>query len=290
MIVTTRKLYEQARAGGYAIGAFNVSTLEAIKGVLDAAIELKSPVIIETSEKEMKYMGAELVVSVLHDLAGDLEIPVAIHLDHGQGLESVKEAIGAGYTSVHIDASALTYDQNLILTRNVAEYAHDKNITVEGELGHIGGASEVHEKNAKIEKSTYTDPDKAAVFVKKTGIDILASSIGNIHGIYKNEPSLDFDRLEKIGLIGIPLSLHGGSGIPERQIKHAISLGVTKVNVNTELRQAYTETLRRELDDHPEEIVPYKYLPEEIEAIKNVVIGKIKMFGSAGKAQGGINE
>lgn len=284
MIVKTKELYERAKAGGYAVGAFNVSTIEAIKGILDAARELGAPVVIETSEKEMKYMGARLVADVVRDLAESLDIPVGIHLDHGQSLESVQEAIDAGYTSVHIDASALAYDENLELSKKVVQYAHERGITVEGELGHVGGASEVHDESARMEKSTYTDPERAARYVKETGVDILASSIGNIHGIYENEPELDFERLAKIGEIGVPLSLHGGSGIPEKQIKKAISLGVAKVNVNTELRMAYTNTLHAELDEHPDEIVPYKYLPEEIEAVKNVVLDKIKMFGSAGKA------
>jgi len=284
MIVTTKNLFEKAKAGGYAIGAFNVSTLEAIKGILDAAVELNSPVIIETSEKEMNYMGPELVADVVRDLATDLAIPVAIHLDHGQGMEGARAAIAAGYTSIHIDASALDYDENLKLTAEVTKFAHEHELTVEGELGHVGGASEVHDETAKMEQSTYTDPAQAAIFVRETGIDVLASSIGNIHGIYENEPALDFERLQKIGEIGIPLSLHGGSGIPEAQIKKAISLGITKINVNTELRQAYTDTLHKALDAHPEEIVPYKYLPAEIEAVKQVVMKKIKMFGSAGKA------
>jgi fructose-bisphosphate aldolase class II len=284
MIVTTKELYEKAKIGGYAVGAFNISTIEAIKGVLDAAKELNAPVVIETSEGEMNYMGAKLIADIVRDLATDLAIPAGIHLDHGQSLASVQEAIEAGYTSVHIDASALPYEENLKLTKKVCEYAHERGITVEGELGHVGGASEVHNETAKMEKKTYTDPIKAAEFVKKTGIDILASSIGNIHGIYENEPELDFERLAKIGEIGIPLSLHGGSGIPEKQIKRAISLGITKVNVNTELRMAYTNTLHSELDANPNEIVPYKYLPEEIEAVRNIVIEKIKMFGSEGKA------
>lgn len=284
MIVTTKELFDKARKGGYAIGAFNVSTLEAIKGILDAATELHSPVIIETSEKEMNYMGPEIVADVVRDLATELPIPVAIHLDHGQGMDSARVAIAAGYTSIHIDASALGYDENLKLTTEVTAFAHDHGMTVEGELGHVGGASEVHDESAKMEKSTYTDPDQAAVFVRETGIDVLASSIGNIHGIYENEPTLDFERLAKIGEIGTPLSLHGGSGIPEAQIKKAISLGITKINVNTELRQAYTDTLHKGLDSHPDEIVPYKYLPEEIEAVKQVVMSKIKMFGSTGKA------
>lgn len=284
MIVSTKKLYEKAKAGGYAVGAFNVSTLEAIKGILDAATLLNAPVIIETSEKEMRYVDAEVVAETVRALAEDLPIPVAIHLDHGQNLESVKEAITAGYTSVHIDASALSYEENLKVTSEVVDYAHKRDITVEGELGHVGGSSEIHDKKSNMDKSTYTDPEQAANFVHDTGIDVLASSIGNIHGVYENEPQLDFEILTKIGQIGVPLALHGGSGIPEDQIKKAISLGVTKVNVNTELRQAYTESLREELAENPSEIVPYKYLPEEIEAVKKVVMEKIKMFGSIGKA------
>jgi fructose-bisphosphate aldolase class II len=284
VIVTTKKLYEKAKAGGYAIGAFNVSTLEAIKGILDAAAMLNSPVVIETSEKEMKFLDSSLVADVVRSLATDLSIPVGIHLDHGQSLESVKEAIDAGYTSVHIDASALSYEANLKITKEVVEYAHKQGITVEGELGHVGGASEIHTEKSKMEKSTYTDPIQAEEYVRETGVDVLASSIGNIHGVYANEPQLDFDILTKLGEIGVPLSLHGGSGIPENQIKKAINLGITKVNVNTELRQAYTESLRDELAENPAEIVPYKYLPKEIEAVKEVVLEKIKMFGSAGKA------
>lgn len=284
MIVTTTKMFEKARAGGYAVGSFNVSTIEAIKGVLDAAVELNSPVMIETSEKEMRYLDADLVINVLCALTENLQIPVAIHLDHGQSMESVQEAIDAGYTSVHIDGSSLPYDKNLGLTREVVAFAHKRGIPVEGELGHVGGASEIHDERAKMEKSTYTDPVQAAEFVRETGVDSFASSIGNIHGIYKDEPELDFERLGQIGQIGVPLTLHGGSGIPEKQVKKAIALGITKINVNTELRQAYTDTLRTELDEHPEEIVPYKYLPGEIEAVKKVVMEKIKMFGSEGKA------
>ena len=284
MIVSSLDLYQAARAGGYAVGAFNVSTLEAVRAIIAAAEELSAPVVIETSPGEMKYMGAANVADIVRNTADSLKIPVAIHLDHGQNMEQVKEAIDAGYTSIHIDASALGYEENLALTKEATVYAHSKGITVEGELGHVGGASEVHDEDVEIEKSTYTDPEQAAVFVHETGIDILASSIGNIHGIYENEPELDFERLEKIGQIGIPLSLHGGSGIPSEQVKKAISLGIRKVNVNTELRAAYTNTLREELNEHPDEIVPYKYLPEEVEAMKQVVMKKIEIFGSAGKA------
>jgi fructose-bisphosphate aldolase class II len=284
MLVSSLKLFEKARAEGYAIGAFNVSTPEAVHAILEAATELSSPVIIETSEGEKKYMGAKVVADIVRDLAESSPIPVVLHLDHGKDLASVKEVVEAGYTSVHIDASAMPYEDNLKMTKEVVQYAHAHNIPVEGELGHVGGSSEKHAENSEINKATMTDPDKAAEFVHDTGIDVLASSIGNIHGVYKNPPQLDFDRLTKIGQIGLPLSLHGGSGIPEDQVKRAISLGICKVNVNTELREAYTNTLREDLDASPDEIVPYKYLPEEILAIKEVVKKKIEMFGSVGKA------
>jgi ketose-bisphosphate aldolase len=285
MIVTSGELFKKARDGGYAVGSFNVSTLEAIKAIIEAAKELKSPVMIETSPGELNYMGAENVADIVRNLAEDLEIPVAIHLDHGQSVEQVKLAIDSGYTSVHIDASSYDFEKNVQMTTEAVSYAHKNGITIEGELGHIPGASESHEgETVQIDSDTLTDPKMAKEFVKETGIDILASSIGNIHGVYENEPQLDFDRLEEISKIGVPLSLHGGSGIPEDQIKKAISLGVTKINVNTELRIAFTESLRRELAENPDEVVPYKYLPEEIEAVKAVVKEKIKMFGSANKA------
>lgn len=285
MIVTSGQLYKKARENGYAVGSFNVSTLEAIKAIIAAAEELSSPVMIETSPGELNYMGPENVADIVRNIAEDSKIPVAIHLDHGQNVDQVKLAIESGYTSVHIDASSYDYDKNVQMTSEAVNFAHENGITIEGELGHIPGASESHEgETVKIDNETLTDPIKAKEFVKATGIDILASSVGNIHGVYENEPQLDFERLAEIAKIGVPLSLHGGSGIPEDQIKKAISLGVTKINVNTELRIAFTESLRHELAENPNEVVPYKYLPEEIEAVKRVVIEKIKMFGSENKA------
>lgn len=284
MIVTTKELYHKAREGRYAIGAFNVSTIEAIKAVVEAAQELNSPVIVETSGSEMNYLGAENVVDIVTNIAEELSIPVAIHLDHGKDLDQVKEAMEAGYTSVHIDASSMPYQENVDVTKEVVEFAHSKGITVEGELGRIPGTSETHEgEEVSISVDILTDPGLAREYIKETGVDILASSIGNIHGVYETEPQLDFDRLKQIADSEIPLSLHGGSGIPSHQIKMAISLGVTKINVNTELRMAFTASLRQELAENPDEIVPYKYLPEETEAVKEVVKEKIKLFGSEGK-------
>jgi fructose-bisphosphate aldolase class II len=284
MIVSSLELYKKAKSEGYAVGAFNTSTIEVTKAIISAAEEMNAPVVIETSSKEMSFLDAKVLVDVITDLAKDLSIPVAIHLDHGQNLSEVEEAIAAGYTSVHIDASASPYEKNLAVTKAVVEYAHSKGIPVEGELGHVGGASEKHDESFKIDQSTLTDPVKAAEFVKATEIDVLASAIGNVHGIYEDEPELDFNRLAEISKLNIPLSLHGGSGIPAEQIKKAIELGICKINVNTELRMAFTGSLRKELAENPEEVVPYKYLPEEIAAVKEVVEQKIRLFGSINKA------
>jgi ketose-bisphosphate aldolase len=280
MLVTTRELYLKAQKDGYAIGAFNVSTLEAIKAVINAARRLKSPVIIETSEREMSFLEPALVFDIVAELAENLRIPVGLHLDHGKSLEAAKQAVAAGYTSVHIDGSNLSYEDNVKLTRKVVSFAKQKKITIEGELGHIAGSSQKHAEEIKIDQNILTNPGQAKKFVTETGIDILAVSIGNIHGVYRNEPKLDFTRLDELKRLGLPMSLHGGSGIPGDQIRRAISLGVTKINVNTELREAYTETLREKLAENPTEIVPYEYLPEEIEAIEDVVETKIKLFGS----------
>ncbi len=284
MLVKTKELYQKAQKEGYAVGAFNVSTLEAIKAIIKAAVRLRAPVVIETSEKEMGFLEPALVFDIVKELGEKISIPIGLHLDHGKSLERVKEAIQAGYTSVHIDGSTLAYDDNVKITKAVVEFAQTKGITVEGELGKIVGSSEKHQETITISQDFLTDPEEAKRFVAETGLDILAVSLGNIHGVYASEPKLDFERLAQLQKLGLPMSLHGGSGIPADQIKRAINLGITKVNVNTELRLAYTETLRTELAAHPDEIVPYEFLPEEIEAIEDVVEQKIKLFGSECRA------
>ena len=285
MLVSSKELLDKAKKGGYAVGAFNAPTLEVIKAILEAAKEKKSPIIIETSEGEINFIKPEVVARIVKTLAEESEIPVALHLDHGQSLEMIKKAIEAGYTSVHIDGSNLPFEENVKITKEVVNYAHRKRIPVEGELGHILGHSEKHHGKIDAGKLDLTDPNQAEEFVKKTGIDFLAPSVGNSHGIYMDEPQLDFNRLKAISEIGIPISLHGGSGIPKGQIKKAISLGVAKINVNTELRVAYSEGLREELSEKPDEIVPYKFLPKVISRVKNVVKEKIEMFGSKDKAK-----
>jgi fructose-bisphosphate aldolase class II len=284
VLVSPVKLFKEARKGKYAIGAFNTSNIEITKAIVRAAERLNSPIIIETSESEMKHIGAEIMAAELSAIAKTANIPIALHLDHGKGFESVGEAIKAGYTSIHIDGSSLNLEDNLKLTRAVVELAHNNKGAVEGEVGHIGGSSSKHQEVLSIEKKNLTSPDEAMLFVKKTGVDILAVSIGNIHGIYKTLPKLDFERLAEISnKIKIPFSLHGGSGIPKSQIERAISMGVSKINVNTEIRLAFKNGLLHEFDLRPDEVVPYKYLPAGSAAVEKVIESKIKLFGSEGK-------
>jgi ketose-bisphosphate aldolase len=285
MLVTPQELFKKAQKGKYAIGAFNTSNIEITKGIIEAAQALNSPVIIETSGGEMDYIGPDLSVAQVRTLAQEANIPIALHLDHGKTLETCQEAIEAGYTSVHIDGSKLDYKENVSLTKSVVALAKKTKINVEGEIGHVPGTSERHDGEIDIEKDFYTDPELAQEFVKETGIDVLAVSIGNIHGIYAEPPQLDLERLSDISKkTGKYISLHGGSGIPREQIKKAISMGITKVNVNTELRLAFKAGILHEFDVNPEEVVPYKYLPAGREAVRKVVEAKIRLLGSAGKA------
>ncbi len=285
MLVTSADLYRKARAGRYAIGAFNTSLLEVSKAIIAAAEKLNAPVIIETSEGEMGYMSPAIAFAEVKELAESVSVPVVLHLDHGKHLEQARQAIDAGYTSIHLDGSSLPYDENVRLTKQVVALAHEKGLLIEGEIGHITGASEAHTEEIKISPDTLTVPDEAMSFVAATGVDVLAVAIGNIHGVYKNPPTLDFDRLAAItDRVQTYFSLHGGSGIPADQIRRAIELGVSKINVSTELRIAFHEGLKREFIDEPDNVTPYKYMPVGIEAVQNVVETKIRLFGSDNKA------
>lgn len=286
MLVGPKDLFKKALRGKYAIGAFNTSNFEITRAIIETAEKLKSPVIIETSEKEMGHVGADVVYAEVAVLAKAASVPVVLHLDHGKSFESIRDAVRAGYTSVHIDGTLLSFEENINLTKAVTIFAHNNNIFVEGEVGHIGGTSLHHQdKKIKLSEKDLTCPNEAAEFTKKTKIDILAVAIGNVHGIYQDPPKLDFKRLSSIvELTKKPISLHGGSGIPKNQIKKAIELGVVKINVNTELRVAFKEGILSEFDIYPDEVVPYKYLPKGAEAVAKAVEKKIRLFGSAGKA------
>lgn len=283
-LVSMTEMLNKAKAEGYAVGQFNLNNLEFTQAILQAAEEEKSPVILGVSEGAARYMGGfTTVVKMVEGLLVDYKItvPVAIHLDHGSSFEKCKEAIDAGFTSVMIDASHHPFEENVETTKKVVEYAHSKGVSVEAELGTVGG----QEDDVVAEGVIYADAKECDELVKQTGIDCLAPALGSVHGPYKGEPNLGFKEMEEIGkLTGMPLVLHGGTGIPTKDIQKSISLGTAKINVNTENQIASAKAVRETLAAKPEEYDPRKYLGPARDAIKATVIGKIKEFGSSNKA------
>lgn len=282
MLVNTKTMLRQARAGGYAVGAFNTSDLEITRAIIDAAVEQNSPVIVQTSEKAIDYAGLRQIADIMLSLAKEADVPVAVHLDHGKSAERAKECLAAGYTTVMIDASHYDYQGNIKLCKEVVVMAHPKDATVEGELGVISGKEDYIEAL----ESNLTDPDQAVEFVKLTNIDSLAVSIGNAHGKPNAEEIFDIDRLELIGQkVDIPLVLHGASSTHPARIKRAIELGVAKINIDTDVRVAFNNNLREFLEKHPEAYDPREIMTEAAEGVKKVVARKMELFGSAGKAR-----
>ncbi|MFH1462472.1 MAG: class II fructose-bisphosphate aldolase [bacterium] len=268
--MTFKDYFKKAEKEGWAIGQFNVSNLEAIKAVLETAQRLKSPVIIGTSEGESRFLGLKQVAAVIKAWQEENSLPFILNLDHGKSFGYIKEAVEAGYQAVHFDGSSLPLKENIKETRRIFNYARKKNVLVEGEVGEIGGE--------------LTNAKEAQKFVKETGVDILAINVGTIHGIKGKGGNLrvNLQRLREVKEMtgDIPLVLHGGSGTNQEDIKEAIKLGVAKININTELRIAFTSALRKSLGEKPEEVVPYKYLPEAVSAVGKIVELKIKLFGS----------
>lgn len=288
MNFVARDILEKAQREGYALGAFNAANIETIKAIVQAAANLRAPVIIESSPGETTYFGAQNLADVLENYSEEYGIPILINLDHGPSYEACEAAIQAGYHLTHIDAGEVEdWDAKIALTKRVVEAAHAKGLLVEGETDHIAGSSSVHSGGLSIEELVkhYTDPDRAAEYVKATGVDTFASFVGNLHGVFDINPDLDIPRLVEIkNKTGCFLSLHGGSGIPDDQVRAAIEQGgIVKVNVNTEMRQAYRVTLEKVLAESKEMAI-YKLMPPVIEAVQAVVEMKIRLFGSAGKA------
>lgn len=283
-LVSMKEMLIKAKAEGYAVGQFNLNNLEFTQAILQAAQAENSPVILGVSEGAARYMsGFKTVVKMVEGLMEDLKVtvPVAIHLDHGSSFEKCKEAIDAGFTSVMIDASHHSFEENIEITSKVVEYAHSKGVSVEAELGTVGG----QEDDVVAEGVIYADPKECEELVKRTGIDCLAPALGSVHGPYKGEPNLGFKEMEEIGKItGLPLVLHGGTGIPTKDIQQSVSLGTAKINVNTENQISSAKAVREALAAKPEEYDPRKYLGPARDAIKETVIGKIREFGSSGRA------
>ena len=278
-------IFKEARQNKNAIGAFNASGLEGVRAIVQAARKLKSPVIISTSESEKKFIGGKQIKAAIDAWREETGLPIVLHLDHGKSFEIVEEAIQDGYDSVHFDGSALSFKENAEITKRVVEFAKNKGVlNVEGEMGYLRGGSELHEA-VEIKEEDLTVPEEALRFVQETGIDTLAIAIGNIHGIVKNEnlknPHLFLERLKEISdILGEKafLCLHGGSGTPEEDIKKAIELGIVKININTELRMAYAESLRKFLQENPDETKPHNIMAPVVEAVQKVVEEKIKLF------------
>jgi len=285
LLMNPIQILQNAKIGKYAIGQFNVSTDEQLRATIEVAKDLKSPVIIGTSESERKFIGIKQAVALVESWQEETGLPIILNSDHCKTFESAKQAVDAGYSAVHFDGSELSFEENIKITKQVVDYAKDINpeILVEGELGYLRGDSEIHEK-IEIKQEDLTKPEQAKEFVEKTRIDSLAIAIGNIHGIEsdRENPSLYLDRLKEIQK-AVPdtfLVLHGGSGTPDKDIKRAIQLGVVKININTEIRIAYSDALEEEIKEHPEEVKPYKILTPAVEAVKKVVEEKIRLFGS----------
>lgn len=279
MYTTSKEMINAAKIGKYAVPAFNAENLEMVQAIIKAAEDMKSPVMIQTTPSTVKYLTLHEAVAMVKAEADHASVPVSLHLDHCESYEGVSAALDEGYTSVMIDGSKLPYEENIEVTKKVVAKAHDMGVTVEAELGTVGGKEDGH--SADI---AYTDPAEAVDFYTRTGIDIFAVAIGTAHGFYKGEPKLDFDLLADIASkIDAPLVLHGGSGIPDEMIRKTIELGICKVNFATELRAAMTKAVREALCD--EKIIdPKKFMGPGRQAVYDLCCHKIKLCGSDGKA------
>jgi len=286
MLVHLSELIKEAKEKKYALGAFNVENLETTLGVVRAAQKVKSPVIIQVSETSIDYAGLKAITSIVETIAREEagDIPIALHLDHGKSFRSVAECVRVGFSSIMMDASEMPLIENIILTKQAVDFAHKKDVLVQGELGAVKG---LEEASSKERDKAMTDPDEAEEFVEKTGVDTLAVAVGNVHGIIKmrkGNPGLNLERLEQIHkkMLHIPLVLHGASGLPKDQIREGMKRGVRIINIDTELRLAFTNTLRLTLTEDPDVYDPREVLKPSIRALQRVIEAKLKIFGSAG--------
>ena len=309
-LVTTTEMFEKAYKVGYAIGAFNVNNMEIVQGITEAAADLNAPLILQVSKGARAYANHTYLIKLVEAAVEETGLPIALHLDHGDSFELCKSCIDGGFTSVMIDASSKPFEDNIALTRQVVEYAHDHGVVVEAELGTLAGIED--EVNVKAEDSSYTRPEDVQEFVERTGCDSLAIAIGTSHGAYKfkpgTKPQLRFDILEDVErrLPGFPIVLHGSSsvpqefvkminenggnmpgaiGVPEDQLRKAASMAVCKINIDSDLRLAMTATIRQYFNEHPDHFDPRQYLKPARAAIKAMVAHKITdVLGCDGKA------
>lgn len=281
-LVTTKELLLDAQKRGYAVGAFNVENMEMVQAVAQAAEELKSPVIIQTTPSTVKYADLSYFYAMAKAAAEKASVPIVIHLDHGSSFELVMQAFHTGYTSIMIDGSHGTFEENIAVSKAVTDACHPAGIPVEAELGKVGGKEDDLDGG---EGNPYTDPVQAAQFVEKTRIDSLAVAIGTAHGVYKGIPKLDVERLSEIKkTVSIPLVLHGTSGVPDDAVQECIKRGICKVNYATDLRIAFTKGVNAVLRENPDTIDPKKYNAAGRDEVKKYVMEKMKVCGSVGKA------
>lgn len=283
MLVTGKQILDHAKENKYAVGAFNVNNMEIVQAIIEAAEETQSPVILQASQGALKYAGVEYIAALAKLAAQNASVPVAVHLDHGTDFKQIMQCIRNGFTSVMIDGSQYPLEENIEKTKQVVEISKSVGVSVEAELGKIGGTEDdivVSEREA-----TFTDPEEAKRFVEETGVDSLAVAIGTAHGPYKGVPELDFERLKEIReKIDIAIVLHGSSGVAYEDLKKAIEIGVSKINIDTDVRMAFAKGVKEVLDANPNEIDPRNILGPARKVMKEAIMEKMEVFGSVGKA------
>lgn len=281
-LVTTKEMLLKAQEGHYAVGAFNVENMEMVMAVIGAAEELNSPVILQTTPSTVKYAGLDYYLANVKVAAEKASVPVAMHLDHGSSFELAMQALRTGYTSIMIDGSHESFEDNIAVSKAVADACRPSDIPVEAELGKVGGKEDDLDGG---EGNAHTNPQEAKEFVERTGVSSLAVAIGTAHGIYKGEPKIDLDRLSEIReVVSVPLVLHGGSGIPDETIKESIRRGIAKVNYATELRIAFSNGVKKVLAENPDVIDPKKYGAAGRDSVKEFVKGRMEVCGSINRA------
>ena len=282
-LVSLRTLLDAAQAGKYAVGAFNCNNMEIVQAIVAAAEEVRSPVILQASQGAIKYAGLDYIVGMVKTAAAKATVPMVLHLDHGTDFDTVIACIRAGFTSVMFDGSKYEKEENIARTKEIVKIAHAVGVSVEGEIGKIGGVEDdisVDEREAML-----TPVEDAIEFYEATGVDALAMSFGTAHGPYKLPPKLALDRIAAVHeQTGAYLVMHGGSGVPEEDVRKGIELGIRKVNIDTELRQAFLGEVRRQLAERPEEIDPRKIFAPARDVLKEHIKAKMRLFGCAGKA------
>lgn len=281
-IISNKNLLLNAQKRKYAVPAFNIHNLETTKVVIEAAEELNSPIILAATPGTIRFSGARYLVNIMKSAAAESTVPISFHLDHHEDIEDIKTSIELGCKSVMIDASALEYKDNIAKVKEVVDFARRYDVSVEAELGKLVGQED--NINIKFEDSQLTDPNLASDFVEKTGIDSLAVAIGTAHGLYNKDPELDYERLKAIeNNVDVPLVLHGASGVPDKDVAKSIEMGITKVNIATELKIAFSDAVKEYFNKNPKASDPRKYLKPGKSEMKKLVKKKIKLCGSDGK-------